>query len=266
VEIPCDIFGKLQERKRANKIYIFIDRIDWGNKIIFVEKVEEEVRFRDLPAGAKFDYREDVNKVRAEIGEKIRKSEEGIMQALAKNKALKDEMGQILREQDKVFKELGITIGEANPVVKLLGKKPGLEMLGKFAEMAREQQKHRFEELGLELNGAWDEAIALAENAAKKKGGTLGELSGILLAEAKEGKSEGGRDEERVGEKAEKSEAKENKEAASGENSKAGRANEDGKAKKANKLVVPVGDGEMGLKKSSIVGPRIGMIRKKMRI
>jgi hypothetical protein len=158
------------------------------SKILGVVSKKQENKTRekkrsDLPPGAKLDYREDVDRMAVEMREKLKKSAELTNKALEDGASLAKNIHLALDEQRKIFASIGINLGEKNPIVKNLGNKPGLDMMGELAFLAVEHEKKICDDLELTPKCGWDQAIAASENAAEKssKGGTIGELSNILL-------------------------------------------------------------------------------------
>ncbi|MDR2737780.1 MAG: hypothetical protein LBB18_02445 [Puniceicoccales bacterium] len=140
----------------------------------------------DLPPGAKLDYREDIDRMRAELQGKINRSAELNASVLATNGTLCKEIKSVLNEQRKIFGSIGINVGEPNPIVKALGDKHGMEMLGEFASLARAYEQNVADNLGLTPSCGWElAALRAASSAGRKKGGAIGEISKILLNNCK---------------------------------------------------------------------------------
>ncbi|MDR1457670.1 MAG: hypothetical protein LBI47_02360, partial [Puniceicoccales bacterium] len=76
-----------------------------------------------LPPGAKLDYKEDVDRLHADVMEKVAVSQEKAEEALAQNTKLAKQIRDVLDKQQKIFAALGCKPGEGNPVVKCLKDK-----------------------------------------------------------------------------------------------------------------------------------------------
>jgi hypothetical protein len=135
-----------------------------------------------LPVTAKLDYREDVDKLNAEVNAKIaqyRKRADGV---LKQNAILANQARQLLQAQKKVFEPLGVKIGEPNPFVKIFGKHLG--SIDEFAQLAREGEINSAMTSGFSApEGGWELALLRANSdISRHKGtGTMGEISQLLL-------------------------------------------------------------------------------------
>ncbi|MDR2628702.1 MAG: hypothetical protein LBC30_01780 [Puniceicoccales bacterium] len=135
-----------------------------------------------LPIGAKLDYKEDVDKLHANVMERVTASQKKAEEALAQNAKLAKQIRDVLAKQKKVLDILEFKPGEGNPVVKRFKDK--LSGIDDIAKLAREHEMGICDVLGLTPKDGWERAFARFEKSAKK-GGTMGELSDILLRKDK---------------------------------------------------------------------------------
>jgi hypothetical protein len=139
-----------------------------------------------LPLGAKLDYREDVDKLHADVMGKIAVSQEKAEEALARNTKLANEIRDVLAKQEKILAVLDCKPGGGNPVVERLKDK--FSGIDDIAKLAREHEMRICDSLRLTPEDGWELAFARLEKPAKE-GRTMGEISNILLHKEKFEKS-----------------------------------------------------------------------------
>jgi hypothetical protein len=134
-----------------------------------------------LPIGAKLDYREDADRLSAKVNaenEKYFRESEEIMR---KNELLIADMRRLMEKQRKLFEEVGVEPSAPNPFLKLFeGSVDGVDELAKFA---RESEMAYVDSLNLTPKDGWEAAMQRATNGniGRKKTGSIGELSSILM-------------------------------------------------------------------------------------
>jgi hypothetical protein len=142
-----------------------------------------------LPLGAKLDYREDVDKLHANVMEKVTASQEMAEKALARSTKLVKQIQDVLVKQQKILTASGHKLGEGNPIVT--GLKDKLTGIDDLAKLSREHEMKLCNSLGLTPKDGWAMTLARLTRPAKE-GRTMGELSKILLREEKSEKSSDG--------------------------------------------------------------------------
>jgi hypothetical protein len=142
-----------------------------------------------LPLGAKLDYREDVDKLHANVMEKVTASQEKAEKALTQSTKLAKQIRDVLTKQQKVLTALGNKLGEGNPVVA--GLKDKMTGIDDLAKLSREHEMKLCDSLGLTPKDGWAMTLARLTKPAKT-GRTMGELSKILLREEESEKSSAG--------------------------------------------------------------------------
>jgi hypothetical protein len=131
-----------------------------------------------LPPGAKLDYREDVDRLHANVMEQVTISVKKTEEILAQNAKLAKQIRDVLDKQQKIFSMLECKPSDGNPVVgRLKDKLSGIDDL---AKLSREHEMRICDSLGLTPEGGWERALARLGNSTKGKR-TIGELSDILL-------------------------------------------------------------------------------------
>ncbi|MDR1413823.1 MAG: hypothetical protein LBI56_02710 [Puniceicoccales bacterium] len=146
-------------------------------------------RQNDLPAGAKLDYRDEVDRMHSKAQKAIDEHMKKMEHLLEQNTELVAEIRDLLVAQRKSVASMGARIGDPNPVVKnLQGKFGGLN---DFALLGREHEKKICANLGFTPEGGdWDVALLNLANAIKNDSGPFGGLTMPLSSGKPKEKSE----------------------------------------------------------------------------
>ncbi|MDR3143905.1 MAG: hypothetical protein LBT64_00170 [Puniceicoccales bacterium] len=131
-----------------------------------------------LPEGALLDYRHEMDEMHAKVKVEADRCMENSAKVLNTLQGMAKETHRIVAEQKKVFSYAGMRIGEPNPIAELT--RDTITIIDDIAEFSRKHEIKMCEEAGFVPKEGWELALARLDGDSKK-GGTMGEISNVLL-------------------------------------------------------------------------------------